>query len=67
MMFRFESKVSVKLVYIPCFYQDSLDPPFVLLARALALPLTMFEFQTSLPLFLLSFRIFVCLFALKFH
>ena len=61
MMFRFESKVLVKLVYIPCFYQDSLALPFVLLAQALALPLTVFEFQTSVPLFLLSFRVF-CLF-----
>ena len=61
MMFRFESKVLMKLVYIPCFYQDSLALPFVLLAQALALPLTVFEFQTSVPLFLLSFRVF-CLF-----
>ena len=60
-MFRFESKVLMKLVYVPCFYWDSLALYFVLLAQALALPFAVFEFQTSVPLFLLSFRVF-CLF-----
>ena len=60
-MFVFEFKVLMKLVYIPCFYQDSLALTF-LLAQALALPLTVFEFQTSVPLCLLSFRVFCCLF-----